>query len=237
MYRIDFHSHILPGMDDGAGSVKTSLKMLETEKNDRINKVVLTSHFYRHKEDISSFLKRREKSYSVLSGAVGEKNGMSFALGAEVYFYPSLASDPDFDKLCIEGTDYILLELPFEHFYDNFFIDFAAFMNRCSCRIILAHIERYLQFGNSLKELEKLTSFGDIICQMNCASITDSGFFKQKTMLKMISGGFVQLLGTDAHNLDSRPPLFGKAEAVIKKKCGEDAFRRICGNGEEIFAQ
>lgn len=236
MYRIDFHSHILPGMDDGAGSAEISMKMLKTEKKDKIDKIVLTSHFYRHKENISSFLRRREKAFDALTQAVEEDPcGISFALGAEVYFYPSLATDPDLTKLCIEDTDYILLELPFEHFYDNFFIDFAAFMNRCPCRVILAHIERYLGFGNTVKELSKLTSFGDLTFQMNCASIVDSGFFKQKKMLDLISSGFIQLLGTDAHNTDTRPPLFGKAEAIITKKCGEDAFRRICRNGEFIF--
>lgn len=236
MYRIDFHSHILPGMDDGAASPEVSVKMLKTEEKDKIDKVILTSHFYRHKENIASFLRRREKAFDALTDAVGEApGGISFSLGAEVYFYPSLATDPDLEKLCIEGTDYILLELPFEHFYDNFFIDFSTFMNRCPCRVILAHIERYLKFGNTVKELSKLMSFGDLTFQMNCASIVDSGFFQQRKMLDLISGGFIQLLGTDAHNTDTRPPLFGKAEAIITKKCGENTFRRICRNGEAIF--
>ncbi|MGN0600677.1 MAG: CpsB/CapC family capsule biosynthesis tyrosine phosphatase [Oscillospiraceae bacterium] len=232
----DFHSHILPGMDDGASDTEESLKLLSMLSSSGAQRVVLTPHFYRHDEDINRFLSRREKSVEELSAALENMpNCPELALGAEVYFYPSLSSDPDFEKLCIEGTNYILLELPFEHFYDSFFSDFAKFMNRCSCKIILAHIERYMRFGNTQKEFERLLSMGDIICQMNCTSLVKSGFFDRRKLISMLNDGTVRLIGTDTHNSTTRPPMLGEAKDIIVKKCGQQILDRIIQTGNDIL--
>lgn len=234
--RVDFHSHILPQMDDGAASIDESIALLKMLADSEVKKVVLTPHFYRQNEDIAHFLERRTKSYAKLCDAVKNIDGLpELVLGAEVYFYPSLSSDPDFEKLSIEGTEYILLELPFERFYDNFFSSFTSFTNRCDKKIILAHAERYLEFGNTKKDIERLMHNGNITCQMNCTSIAQAGFFKMKTYSAMISEGMVSVIGTDTHNTSTRLPMYGKAENVIRKKCGNCAFDRICENSEKIF--
>ena len=59
---IDLHTHILPKMDDGASSSDLSLEMLRMEAEQGVDTVVLTPHFYREKEDPSSFLQRRASS-------------------------------------------------------------------------------------------------------------------------------------------------------------------------------
>ncbi|MGN0674751.1 MAG: CpsB/CapC family capsule biosynthesis tyrosine phosphatase [Oscillospiraceae bacterium] len=236
--RIDFHSHILPEMDDGASSTEESIRLLKILAGSGVEKVVLTPHFYRQNESISTFLERRERSYEKLCRAV---SGMDFlpslVLGAEVYFYPSLSSDPDFEKLCIEGTQYILLELPFERFYDNFYSEFIHFMNRSRAGIILAHIERYLTFGNTMNDIAELLKTQDITCQMNCTSIAEAGFFKRKQLLEMLQNGTVRLLGTDTHNTKSRPPKFKEAEKIIRQKCGDRLFDRICTDSFNILSE
>lgn len=237
MNKVDFHSHILPGMDDGAKNTEMSVRMLEKLYDDGVDTVVLTPHFYRRDEEISHFLKRREKSYTELLKAVeGMENCPKLLLGAEVYFYPSLSADPDFGKLAVEGTDYVLLELPFEHFYQNFFSGYSKFINNCGQKIILAHIERYLSFGNDAEEFDRLLGFGKAVCQMNCGSIAGAGFFEQRKMMKLIKDGYISVLGTDAHNTDSRPPLFGKAEKKITAKCKREEFERLCRNSSAILA-
>ncbi len=234
--RIDFHSHILPGMDDGASDVKESIELLKMLSDAGVEKVVLTSHFYRQNEKISSFLRRRAEAFEKLSEAV---SGLHFCpelvLGAEVYFYPSLSSDPDFYKLCIGDTDYILLELPFEKFQDNFYSGYAKFLNNCEQKIILAHIERYLSFGNSPEDIMRLFDYGNALCQMNCTSLAESGFFKRKVLLDFISDGMISAIGTDTHNVAHRPPMYAKAEKVIVSKCGARAFEDICRRSEGIL--
>ena len=236
MQKIDFHSHILPNMDDGAENIQMSLQMLGRLADDGVDTVVLTPHFYRRDEDIQSFINRREKAYQQLKEAASRLSQCPrMLLGAEVYYYPSLSSDPDFELLTIEGTDYVLLELPFEHLYDNFFIDYSKFINNCDKKLILAHIERYLSFGNRIEEFDRILDFGKAVCQMNCSSIAEAGIFERRRMTELIEKGYINVLGTDAHNINSRAPLFGKAEKLITAKCGEAEFIRLCENGSRIL--
>ena len=234
--RIDMHSHILPNMDDGAASVEESLKMLKMLARAGVDRVVLTPHFYRRKEDIRSFLARREKAFEILSEAAeGLRNCPELLLGAEVYFYPSLSSDEDFYRLCMGESGYVLLELPFEQFHDNFFRSYSKFMNNCEQKIMLAHIERYFSFGNTIEDFFRLSEYGEAVWQMNCSSIAEAGIFKRKSLLDIISRGLISALGTDAHDTVHRPPMFDKAEKIIVGKCGKDAFEGICGRSEFIL--
>lgn len=238
--KIDFHSHILPEMDDGAGSTDEAIALLKILADANVDKVVLTPHFYREEENIVSFLSRRNAACERLLQAtsnIAEKTQLpELILGAEVLFTPSLSADPDFEKLCIGNTDYILLELPFIKFHDNFYSDYIKFLNRCDKKIILAHIERYLRFGNSIKDLQKLIDAGSITCQLNCSSIAKAGFLDMKKIKSIIDSGVVSAVGTDTHNLTSRPPLYKKAEAVLRKKCGDSAFEKICEKSEKILS-
>ena len=55
---IDFHTHILPGMDDGASDAAESLAMLRTSYQQGVDTLFATSHFYADEEDPASFLKQ-----------------------------------------------------------------------------------------------------------------------------------------------------------------------------------
>ena len=63
---IDFHTHILPGMDDGSQATHESLQMLTLESEQGAQEILLTPHFYAHFDKISSFLERREYSFRKL---------------------------------------------------------------------------------------------------------------------------------------------------------------------------
>lgn len=237
MYKVDFHSHILPGMDDGARNTDEAVSMLKALADDGVDKVVLTPHFYRHDEDINSFIKRRERAFKNLTDKLsGIDNCPALLLGAEVYYYPSLSEDEDFHKLAIEGTDYILLELPFERFYRKFFDGYKNFISNCKQKLIIAHIEKYMDYGNTIDEISDVLSFGKSLCQMNCDSIAKIGLFGKSNARKLIENDFISIIGTDAHNMKDRQPLFGKAENKIISKFGVDEFERLCQNSEMILA-
>lgn len=67
---VDFHSHVLPGMDDGADSVEMSLRMLEESARQGVDLIFATSHFYADEDDPHSFLQRRNEAYQVLRAAM-----------------------------------------------------------------------------------------------------------------------------------------------------------------------
>ena len=56
----DFHSHILPGIDDGSQSVEESVELLQMEAAQGIRHVVATPHFYPQHDDLDRFLEKRD---------------------------------------------------------------------------------------------------------------------------------------------------------------------------------
>ena len=60
---IDFHTHILPGIDDGSRSVEMTMQMLNAETEQGVTGIVATPHFYAHKSNIEDFLAVREESF------------------------------------------------------------------------------------------------------------------------------------------------------------------------------
>ena len=71
---IDFHSHILPGIDDGARNLETSLAMLRQVSSQRVDYMIATPHFYASHDRIDAFLNRREDAYNSLKEAVHKES-------------------------------------------------------------------------------------------------------------------------------------------------------------------
>ena len=61
--KIDFHSHILPGIDDGSRSVEESVELLDMMAADGVDIVCATPHFYMHEISIEKFIKRRNEAW------------------------------------------------------------------------------------------------------------------------------------------------------------------------------
>ena len=214
--KVDFHCHILPCFDDGSESVEMSLKMLEQEKAQGVDRVILTSHFYRRHEEQDHFLKRRQAAFDELMRAA-EKSGMELPelkLGAEVAMTRQLKME-DLRPLCIEGTQTLLLELPFAP-VGPWLNDVKAIIDKNTVRVVFAHIERFRDVWkkNEFEEIMELP----VLKQINTSSVISDGFFRKRHLLKLIEEERVHILGTDAHNLTKRPVDMGKAVDVLAKK-------------------
>ena len=214
--KVDFHCHILPCFDDGSESVDMSLKMLEQEKAQGVDRVILTSHFYRRHEEQDHFLKRRQAAFDELMRAA-EKSGMELPemkLGAEVAMTRQLKME-DLRPLCIEGTQTLLLELPFAP-VGPWLNDVKAIIDKNTVRIVFAHIERFRDVWKK-NEFEQIMEL-PVLKQINTSSVISDGFFRKRQLLKLIEEERVHILGTDAHNLTKRPVDMGKAVDVLAKK-------------------
>ena len=218
-------------MDDGADSIETSLEMLARMKADGVDTVVSTSHFYRHNEDISAFLERREKRLAQLMEASEGRDLPRIVAGAEVYFTTALLNDPDLPKLCIGDTDYILLEMPYTSFSHTLINSYADFVNMCGKKIIVAHVERYLKFTD-LDSVNEIMSY-DVLGQVNCNSLLTMGGRKQ--LKPLISANLLHIIGSDCHNLSTRPPCFGKCEATVRRKFEKGLFDGMMANAEKVL--
>ena len=110
---IDFHTHILPGIDDGSESVRQSCALLETLAALGVDTVLLTSHYYGMRRGSESFLSEREEAWERLCKAYNGNVRLRKACECNV----CTCADSDLRKLralAIEGTPYILTELSFE---------------------------------------------------------------------------------------------------------------------------
>lgn len=229
----DFHSHILPGIDDGAQNLQMSEKMLELEAQSGITTIVATPHFYLSQQSVERFAEKREEAFQKLL-PIADEMGIEIVCGAEVYYSPSLI-DEDLSKLCIEGTRYMMIELPYTKLSDNFIREFHSFIGNISSEItpILAHAERYLKFTDE-NSLYKIMDT-DMIVQLN------SGSFKPfsphiKFMLDLIKRDMAHLLGTDCHNTTTRPPNMDMAKKMIGKKISPRCFDRLMHNAQTVLS-
>ncbi len=209
----DYHCHCLPQMDDGSRSVEMSVQMLKKLQLQNVNKVMATPHYYPHKEDVASFLNRREVSYNALLQAIADDANLpEVELGAEVYLCKGLSRE-NLSGLCTEsGT--ILLELPFSSFKSWMLDEIENITYQFSVVPVIAHIERYLPFYHK-EDFERLFSFEEAVWQIN-----NSAFSHLKTKLfvqKLLHQGYQVVLGSDAHNLSNRAPNFDQVQKYLKK--------------------
>lgn len=223
---IDWHSHVLPQMDDGSRSLDESVKLLGMLSEQGVNTVIATPHFYANDESVDEFLKRRQAAYENLSSVInGEMPKV--ILGAEVSYYSGISHLEELSKLCIEETKLLLLEMPFTKWTDHTVREIIELASRGDVTVIFAHIERYLDMQGE-KVFDELQKHG-VIMQVN------SSFFNRKSTkryaLKLLSKGKIQLIGSDTHNVSSRPPTLDLAYNTIEKKFGKNFVNEINGYG------
>lgn len=213
---IDFHSHILPGIDDGARDVGMALKMLKAAYNDGIDTVVSTSHIYIGDEsDIDEFLQRRNYAFDELQNAMAKSGGKypEIRLGCEVHVKPHIGKYDSVAKLAIQGTDYILLEMPYSQWKQEHY-EAVYNITTLGVKPVMAHIERFMRYR---QEFYNLKSLGAVF-QVNADSFLHKPM--RKTLLQLYYDGYVHLLGSDMHNMDDRQNRLKDAYDIINTRFG-----------------
>ena len=203
---VDFHSHILPEADHGSTSVETSLFQLHSAYNNGVRRIVATPHFYPNSHSVDSFLERRNRAFCELYKSMTPELP-KIKLGAEVLICGGIENMENIDKLFIEGTNVLLLELPFSNF-ESSFANSVDKLVTSGVNVILAHADRY-----PTESVERLIACGAKI-QLNAASL--AGCFRQRRLYDWMSRGCVVALGSDIHGNDKRAyKLFNSAIAKI----------------------
>ena len=219
---IDFHSHMLPGIDDGSPNVETSIQMLHMAAEQGVQIQILTPHYYPWKEEIDSFRVRRRDSLSRLKGELTPELP-KLLYGAEVAYFHHM-SKQELTPLCISGTRILLIEMPFES-WDSMVVDeIATLCLNQKFRVILAHVERFLSYRGNQELLDKLSDL-PIYMQCNAEAFLEWG--TRRKALELVSSGKVQLLGSDAHNLSNRKPNLAAGRQMVEKHLGAETLRQM----------
>jgi protein-tyrosine phosphatase len=124
---VDFHSHILPDMDDGSASVEESLAMLRMEQEQGITHVVATPHFYARYDSPAQFLQKRERAEALLRKEMEKyKDLPQLTVGAEVYYFAGMSESEFLPQLTTGGGNCILVEMPHGPWTDQMYRELTA---------------------------------------------------------------------------------------------------------------
>lgn len=223
---IDWHSHILPGMDDGCRTVEESILLLKMLKEQGVEKVVLTPHFYANDESVEDFLKRRESCFAELKAHLFE-GAPELLLGAEIKYYPSISRLDDIKRLTIEDKALLLLEMPFSTWTEYTVRELTELSSNTGLTVILAHIERYLKLQK--KYVWERIYENELLMQVNASFFND--ITTRRRAINMLKDNKIHFIGSDCHNSTTRPPNIGKAYNIIEKKLGADFNLQMCDYG------
>ena len=206
---IDFHSHILPGIDDGSRSIEQTIRMLKEAKEAGFTKIISTSHY------IEGYYESDEAERTELLNEV-QKNisGIELYLGNEIYITNNMINLIQNKKAStINNSKYVLFEFPLSaksmndkevvyRLIENGFVP------------IIAHPERYSYVQDNPEYIEELAEMGALF-QANYGSIIGMyGKKAEKTLKKLLKNDLIRFFGTDSHRIDQ---VYTKMPKILKK--------------------
>jgi protein-tyrosine phosphatase len=220
--KVDMHSHFIPGIDDGAKTMKDSIEMITTMAELGYRKVITTPHimgdFYRNTpEIINTGLEQVRRSL--------KEAGVDIEVeaAAEYYLDYELEKKLDSERLLTFGNNYLLFEVSYMNSPDN--LDGVIFkMQTSGYKPILAHPERYPYWFRDLNNFERLKDKG-VLFQLNINSLT--GYYSQETARianTMIDKGWYEFAGSDCHHTGH--------QELLKKVRSAPGLRKLMESGK-----
>lgn len=196
--KIDYHSHILPGLDDGATTLQNAVELVSAMASWGFEKIYCTPHINAKYPNTPSDIR---EAFELLQDAVS--NQVQLAMSAEYRLVPETWPEVLEKNWIMPIEDkYILTELPISHREEMREIKpLEEFKKLLSMGLtpILPHPERY--FYLSHEELLRFVDAG-VVIQCNYGSLAGLyGPEAQDRAFSLVSEGIVSLYGTDMHNL------------------------------------
>lgn len=225
---IDFHSHILPEIDDGSKSYEESLAMLKEARISGFKSIIATSHYANDCFEAPEY-KRKE----LIEDLNLEENTPQLILGSEIFLtYNIIDLLKEYKASTINNTNYVLIELPLKKKVENLLSEINILKDNGYVPI-LAHPERYLFIQKDFNQLKDLKSLG-VLFQCNYGSILGRYGFRAKHIIKkMLKQNLVSFMGTDAHRENSIYPQVPKAINLISKYVSKEKLQDLINNNAE----
>ncbi len=222
---LDIHTHVLPGLDDGARDFDESLEIIKKYINNGYDGVIATPHHYRgryipSKEEI---IKSRDLLLNQLKKL---KIDFDIYLGNEIFFEENTINELENKEVfTIAGSRYILIEFPFlgkiNYAHSLIYqIQLSGFMP------IIAHVERYQVTEEEFEFMEKIYNAGALF-QVNLSSLKDPSSKEYKLVNKILDRDMVQFVATDTHSLNKRNPDVKDELNYLKNKMGERWYQEV----------
>ncbi|MDF2519788.1 MAG: capsular biosynthesis protein [Clostridia bacterium] len=229
----DIHSHLLPGVDDGAATIEEAVEITYAAEKAGVKAIVCTPHFMG--DSYKSSAANNLSMLSCLREAVEQKGiGIELYLGNEVHINPEIIKLLDAGIIStINNSRYILIELPV--LSKPIFTDDILFKLRLRGLVpVIAHPERYVWVMRKPKELSEIIRMGCLI-QLNIASISGCyGDAARRAAKALLRENSIHLLGSDSH---TSTKIYDSCKAdlrLLKKLSSEYKVGRIIENTEAV---
>ncbi len=224
---IDLHTHILPHVDDGARNIEEAYKMTECLMSQNVTQAVCTPHFDPARISLEEFIEKRNKAMRLL-----ESSPIELITGSETMLHEYLFHYMDIKDLCISNTRYLLIELPLYKSWDmKGFQMIEKLINYYDIVPIIAHVERYQSINIRDKVIKRLRNLGCFI-QTNTSSIV--GKKSRGLSMRYMKKDYIDVIGSDCHNMGLRPPVIKEAYEIVIKNMGEKYWSTLQQNAECI---
>ena len=223
---VDLHTHILPGVDDGAKELPVALAMLQSAWEQGTAAVVLTPHYRgAFRDNLRTKLEPRYRQ--LLQEAEKTCPGLELYLGCEVSYELDISEKLDQGSvLSMNGSRYVLLEFP-EGVYRSRVMDGVLELLNFGYIPILAHVERYEVFYREPGLVRELVELGALV-QLNADSVLGKmGFGTKRFCHRLMRQRLVHFISSDAHSPEGRPPELRQCFEKLAKKYGQSYARQL----------
>lgn len=198
---IDIHSHILPGIDDGAETVEDGVAIVRELAMQGVTDIIATPHFVDESIYTSSKKENTKLLNKVKRAVKAEGIDVKLYLGNEIYIFGKM------DEYITSGvistmanSQYILMELPMFEKYPNY-EDIMQDLILKGYNVVLAHPERYVEVQNDFGMIERMVEMG-VLLQCNTGSfIRQYGKHAEKIAVKLAKNRMIFALGSDMHHV------------------------------------
>ena len=223
---IDFHTHILPNIDDGSRSIEETFNLIKEAKNVGFEAIISTSHYI--EEYYETNAPEREVWINAIYENLQAKNiDINLYLGNEIYLSENIIKLLEEGKAStINDTSYVLFEMPLNAEPMNLY-DVIYEMMQYKLVPILAHPERYSFVQKEPELIYDLIEKG-VLMQANFGSIL--GIYGEKTQIiirKFLESNMIHFLGTDVHRQNSIYPRVPEALEEITKIIGNEKMKEL----------
>ncbi len=230
--RVDIHSHVLPGIDDGARDIPEALEMLRMASEDGTAFIVATPH--------AAHANPERINYATDALSLQARNyGLPITIlpGSEVKFSAELPEDYRAGKLqTINNKGYLLIEFSFSRAWTSLVTTSLYALQMAGVTPIVAHAERYPVVQERPDILLEMIATG-IPVQVNAGSLTgDEGLESQRTAELLVNAGMVHLIASDGHRRDKRKPLLSPGLARYQELAGPERTQLVQLNSTRVIA-
>lgn len=229
---IDIHSHILPGVDDGASKLTDSIEMGKLAVKEGIHTIMATPHYINEKYD-NKKLDILQKVSELNEVFENENISLKILPGQEIRLYSGIIEDYKKNILLSlnNGGRYFLIELPMTQiprYTEQLLYDIQLE----GLTPIIAHPERNQEIFENPTVLYNFVEKG-ALTQITASSISGRfGSKIQKLSLQLIEANLTHFIASDAHNIKKRDFKMEKAFTKIKKKFDLDTVDYFIHNSE-----